>query len=209
MQNLLPFSSKSTHQYCKSLLMGERTEHLYAIALDNKCVILGAREISEGTLTEVNAYPRKIIKTALNYNANAIILCHNHPGRANQPSKADIESTRKIKFLLNTLGIGMLDHIIVCGSNTYSMALHRDIGDEEQAKVSKKTEGRQKEEGREKEKSRLIEKTRSSLRTAGLFFLSNSLLMLPGFPDPAGRLPPRRPHESARPAVKNGRIRRC
>ena len=138
MLNLLSFSSKSTHQYCKSLLMGERTEHLYAIALDNKCVILGAREISEGTLTEVNAYPRKIIETALNYNANAIILCHNHPGRANQPAKADIESTRKIKFLLNTLGICMLDHIIVCGSNTYSMALHRDIGDEEQAKVSKK-----------------------------------------------------------------------
>lgn len=117
--------------YCKSLLVGERNEYFYAIALDNKCVILGVRRISEGTLTEVNAYPRKIVETALNYNAHAIILCHNHPGRCNQPSKEDIETTRNIKSLLNGLGILLLDHIIVCGSNTYSMALHQDINNEE------------------------------------------------------------------------------
>ena len=109
------------------MLIGERLENFYVIALNAKCSVLGARRISTGSLSEVSAYPRLVMETALNYNAHSVLLCHNHPGGTCAPSPEDITSTIQLQRVLKALGIMLLDHIIVAANNTYSMIQHGDI----------------------------------------------------------------------------------
>ncbi len=118
---------REAETYCKSLIMGERTERFYVISVNAQCRILGTKRISEGTLNEVSAYPRLVAEAALNYNAHSVFFCHNHPGGTCSPSAEDITSTLQLQRMLNSMGIMVLDHIIVAGSNAYSMAQHGDI----------------------------------------------------------------------------------
>jgi DNA repair protein RadC len=120
-------NSREAENYCLSILAGERTERFYVVSLNAKCNVLGRRKISEGSLSEVSAYPRMVMETALNYNAHSVLLCHNHPGGTCAPSPEDISSTIQLQRLLNGVGILVLDHIIVAGNRTYSMIQHGDI----------------------------------------------------------------------------------
>jgi len=120
-------NSREAEDYCLSILAGERTERFYVISLNAKCNVLGRRKISEGSLSEVSAYPRMVMETALNYNAHSVLLCHNHPGGTCAPSPEDIASTIQLQRLLGGVGILVLDHIIVAGDRTYSMIQHGDI----------------------------------------------------------------------------------
>ena len=113
--------------YCKGKLMGARTERFIVICVDAQCKVLGQRVISEGSLSEVSAYPRSVMETALNYNAHSVFFCHNHPGGTCAPSTEDVSSTLQLQRLLNGVGILVLDHVIVAGTKTYSMAQHGDI----------------------------------------------------------------------------------
>ncbi len=110
-----------------SLLAGERLENFHVVALNAKCNVLGQRRISTGSLSEVSAYPRLVMETALNYNAHSVLLCHNHPGGTCAPSPEDVASTLQLKQLLQGVGILVLDHIIVASGMTYSMIQHGDI----------------------------------------------------------------------------------
>ena len=118
-------NSREAEDFCKSLLIGERLENFYVVALNAKCNVLGQRRISTGSLSEVSAYPRLVMETALNYNAHSVMFTHNHPGGTCAPSPEDISST--LQRLLNGVGILVLDHIIVAGDRTYSMVQHGDI----------------------------------------------------------------------------------
>ncbi|MBR2855217.1 MAG: DNA repair protein RadC [Clostridia bacterium] len=120
-------NSREAESYCLSILAGERTERFYVVSLNAQCKVLGRRKISEGSLSEVSAYPRMVMETALNYNAHSVLLCHNHPGGTCAPSPEDITSTIQLQQLLNGVGILLLDHIIVANDRTYSMIQHGDI----------------------------------------------------------------------------------
>lgn len=113
--------------YCKALMAGQRTEQFRVICLDAQCKVIGNRKITDGSLSEVAAYPRIVVETALNYNAHSVILTHNHPGGTPSPSPEDISSTLQLQKLLGGLGIIVLDHIIVANDTTYSMIQHGDI----------------------------------------------------------------------------------
>ena len=120
-------NSREAEKYCLSLLAGHRSERFYVVSLSAKCAVLGRRLISEGSLSEVSAYPRIVMETALNYNAHSVLLCHNHPGGTCAPSPEDISSTLQLQRLLSGVGILLLDHIIVANDSTYSMIQHGDI----------------------------------------------------------------------------------
>ena len=120
-------NTREAEAYVKSLLMGERTERFYVVALNARCKVLGCQKISEGSLSEVSAYPRMVMEAALTFNAHSILLCHNHPGGTCAPSPEDISSTIQLQRLLNGVGILTLDHIIVANDKTYSMIQHGDI----------------------------------------------------------------------------------
>lgn len=113
--------------YCRSCLMGERNEKFLVIGLNAQLKVNGQRVICEGSLAEVNAYPRKVMETALNLNAHSVIISHNHPGGTPTPSPEDISSTLQLQKVLNGVGIQLLDHIIIAGKEAYSLVQHGDI----------------------------------------------------------------------------------
>ena len=113
--------------FCKSLLKGERTERFFVICLNAHYQILGTRKIAEGSINEVSAYPRMIAETALNYNAHSVLLCHNHPGGSCSPTREDVASSLQLHRMLASLGITLLDHVIVAGNSAYSMMQNGDI----------------------------------------------------------------------------------
>lgn len=120
-------NSRQAEEYCLTKLAGERVENFLVICLNAKCKILGVRRVSVGSISEVSAYPRIVTEAALNYNAHSVILTHNHPGGTCAPSTEDISSTLQIQRVLNSIGIMLMDHIIVAGDRTYSMVQHGDI----------------------------------------------------------------------------------
>lgn len=120
-------NAREAEKYCKRLLSGARLEEFWVICLNARCKVIGKRKIATGSLSEVSAYPRLVMETALNYNAHSIMLSHNHPGGTCAPSTEDIKSTLQIQQLMAGVQILVLDHIIVAGDNTYSMIQHGDI----------------------------------------------------------------------------------
>ncbi len=118
---------RELEQYCRSMLLGERNERFYVICVDAQCRVLGTRKISEGSLSEVSAYPRSVVETALNYNAHSVFFCHNHPGGTCAPSTEDIASTIQLQRILNGVGVLVLDHVIIAGTQAYSMSAHGDL----------------------------------------------------------------------------------
>lgn len=78
--------------------------------------------VSSGGLTATVADIRIILKNALLYNANKLIIAHNHPSGNLQPSAADKELTNKMKEAAEWMDIKLLDHLIIAGTNYLSMA---------------------------------------------------------------------------------------
>jgi len=114
-------------QFCKALLSGWRAERLYVIGLDADHQLLGQRLIAEGTTGGVQMQPRLVVEAALNLNARAVILCHNHPGGTPWPSVQDLNATAHINLLLGNLEIELLDHVIVAGDTAYSMDENNEL----------------------------------------------------------------------------------
>ena len=120
-------NAREAEKYCMQLVTGLRNEEFWVVCLNARCNVIGKRCISSGSLSEVSAYPRMVMETALNYNAHSILLTHNHPGGTCAPSPEDIASTIQLQKLMNGVGIIILDHIIVANDTTYSMIQHGDI----------------------------------------------------------------------------------
>ena len=117
---------REVSEYCRALLTGLRKERFYVISISTQMKLLGQRIVGEGSLSEVPAYPRLVVETALNHNAYGVILCHNHPGGDAVPSIGDVDVTRELEKLLAKLGIVLVDHIIVAEGKAYSMVQHGD-----------------------------------------------------------------------------------
>ena len=100
-----------------------------ALFLDSQNRLLAAEELFRGTLTQTAVYPREVARRALELNAAAVILAHNHPSGVAEPSAADEALTRVLKAAMGQLDVPVLDHLIVAGNRCYSFAeqgrLHR------------------------------------------------------------------------------------
>ena len=70
-------------------------------------------ELFRGTLTQTSVYPREVVKRALALNAAAVVLAHNHPRGAAEPSRADELLTQTLKAALALVDVRVLDHMIV------------------------------------------------------------------------------------------------
>ena len=75
-----------------------------------------------GTIDSASVYPREIVKAALNSNAAAVILAHNHPSGNPEPSQADIALTKRVQTALQTIDVRLLDHLVVGGTTSVSLA---------------------------------------------------------------------------------------
>jgi DNA repair protein RadC len=96
-----------------SFLKQETKEYFFSIHLDGKNRISCVDEVSVGSLNQSIVHPREVFKTALLSSAAAIILVHNHPTGDSNPSREDIEITRRLKEAGDIIGVKLLDHIII------------------------------------------------------------------------------------------------
>lgn len=75
-----------------------------------------------GTIDGAAVYPREVVKAALDANAAAGIMFHNHPGGVAEPSRADVRITARLRSALELVDIRVLDHLIVGGTDVTSLA---------------------------------------------------------------------------------------
>jgi len=106
--------------YCHTTMSHRETEQFRVLYLDRKNVLIADEEQARGTVDHVPVYPREVVKRALELNASALILVHNHPSGDPTPSEADITMTAQIDDAAHALGLTLHDHIIVGKSRELS-----------------------------------------------------------------------------------------
>ncbi|MFN3576578.1 MAG: RadC family protein [Tabrizicola sp.] len=106
--------------YCHTTMAHRETEQFRVLFLDRKNVLIADEEQARGTVDHVPVYPREIVKRALELNASALILVHNHPSGDPTPSDADLAMTHQVKDACDALGLALHDHLIIGKSRELS-----------------------------------------------------------------------------------------
>ena len=106
--------------YCHTTMAHREVEQFRILFLDRKNTVIADVEQARGTVDHVPVYPREVVKQALDHNASALILVHNHPSGDPTPSRADIDMTARIEAAAQTLDIVVHDHIVVGRSRELS-----------------------------------------------------------------------------------------
>ncbi|QIE41029.1 JAB domain-containing protein [Rhodobacteraceae bacterium SC52] len=106
--------------YCHTTMAHLEHEQFRVLYLDRKNVLIADEEQARGTVDHVPVYPREVVKRALELNASALILVHNHPSGDPTPSQADITMTDRIQSAANVLGLTLHDHLIIGKSQELS-----------------------------------------------------------------------------------------
>ncbi|MGC9417392.1 MAG: RadC family protein [Rhodovulum sp.] len=99
--------------YCRTSMAHRETEQFRVLFLDRKNILIADEEQAHGTVDHVPVYPREVVKRALELNASALILVHNHPSGDPTPSDSDIAMTEQIAAGCSALGLVLHDHLIV------------------------------------------------------------------------------------------------
>ncbi len=99
--------------YCHTIMAHRETEQFRVLFLDRKNFLIADEVQGEGTVDHVPVYPREILRRALELNASALLLVHNHPSGDPTPSQSDITMTQTIRSAAEALSITLHDHIII------------------------------------------------------------------------------------------------
>ena len=99
----------------------EQTESVRLLCLNAGGKVLKLALLNEGDINAVHFSVRKIVETALSAKAVSVILAHNHPGGTLTPSREDLDATNSAKAALSTVGIQLLDHLIISGDGYCSL----------------------------------------------------------------------------------------
>jgi len=103
--------------------LGKLEHEVFGIVfMDSQHQVIAYEELFRGTIDGAAVYPREVVKRCLLHNAAAVIFAHPHPSGSPEPSNADIQLTKKLKEALSLIDIRTLDHIIIGGANSVSMA---------------------------------------------------------------------------------------
>ncbi|MBF0462776.1 MAG: DNA repair protein RadC [Magnetococcales bacterium] len=119
-----------TSRFLVPLMAGRVEEVFYALCLDNRCQLLFPALISRGTVTDALIHPRQVVETVLRHKSVNLILAHNHPSGVLQASQSDINLTSLLQRLFLPMGIRLVDHVIVAGEKTLSMASMGFLGEQ-------------------------------------------------------------------------------
>jgi len=113
---------EEVRRFLQSQLRDHPFEVFACLYLDNRHRVIAFRELFRGTIDQASVHPREVVRAALDCNAAAVILAHNHPSGVAEPSRADEELTRRLKQALALVDIRVLDHLIVGDGPCVSMA---------------------------------------------------------------------------------------
>ncbi len=111
-----------TRDYLRARLRDLPHEVFCCLFLDNRNRVISFEELFRGTIDGASVHPREVVKTALQRNAAAVILAHNHPSGVAEPSQADEIITRRLRDALCLVDIRVLDHIVIGEGECVSFA---------------------------------------------------------------------------------------
>lgn len=111
----------TVRDYLTHHLRSQQREQFHVLFLDNHHRLIADETLFQGTIDQASVHTREVVKRALQLNAAAIILAHNHPSGISEPSRADEAITLRIKDALALMDIRLLDHLVV-GETVVSMA---------------------------------------------------------------------------------------
>lgn len=111
--------------YVRDLFRYHTVEEVYLLCLNPEGRVIDRLLLNAGSVTEVGLSMREIVQLALQNNAAAVVLTHNHLTELALPSRADIETTRRLYRALALIGVELLDHVIVAEDDCVSL---RDSG---------------------------------------------------------------------------------
>ena len=100
-------------QHLKAVAHGLEVEKFWTLCLNRKNRLIKRIEVTSGTATASLVHPREVFREAIRVGAAAIIVAHNHPSGDPAPSRADIQVTRQLREAAKTIGIDLLDHVII------------------------------------------------------------------------------------------------
>jgi len=106
-------NAEKVFQLMAPICAGLSVEKFWVLCLNRKNVLIRLCEITSGTATSSLVHPREVFREAIRLSATAIIAVHNHPSGDTSPSGADIKVTKNLKAASETIGIDLLDHIII------------------------------------------------------------------------------------------------
>ncbi len=110
-------------RYLRSVAHGLEVEKFWTISLNRKNRLIKLVEVTSGTATASLVHPREVFREAIRVGAAAIIVAHNHPSGDPAPSRADIQVTRQLREAAKTVGIDLLDHVIIGNKGKDPMSL--------------------------------------------------------------------------------------
>ena len=106
-----------------ALRMGGLDYEVFAVMfLDSQHRLLEMKELFRGSLAQTSVYPREVLRQALQLNAGAVVLVHNHPSGVAEPSRSDEALTNSLVVALRAIEVRVLDHLIVGAGYVVSFA---------------------------------------------------------------------------------------
>jgi DNA repair protein RadC len=111
-----------TRKYLRARMLPLEHEVFAVLFLTTTHRVIKYEEVFRGTIDAASVYPREVVKLALQCNAAAVILAHNHPSGCAEPSQADRRITEKLRDALDLIDVRVLDHLIVGTEGIVSFA---------------------------------------------------------------------------------------
>ena len=113
--------TKDLYSLLKPILLNKVNERFIVVSLDSRRKVISLGLISKGTVNQTLVHPREVFREAIINNASFIALAHNHPSGEHSPSHDDISITKRLLEVSKTIGIPIIDHIIVSDNGYVSI----------------------------------------------------------------------------------------
>lgn len=113
--------AEDVHELMAGRMRDLDKENFAAVLLDTKNQVLGTPTISVGTALSAPVHPREVFRPAIRASAAGLILVHNHPSHQPEPSREDREVTERLARVGQTVGIDVMDHVIIAGERWISL----------------------------------------------------------------------------------------
>lgn len=115
-------SSSAAHDWLRLQLAGQEREVFMVLYLDNQHRLLESEMLFAGSVNHVQVHPREVVRSALRFNAAAVVLAHNHPSGDREPSQCDRNITGRLKESLALVDVKTLDHLAIGSEGIVSFA---------------------------------------------------------------------------------------
>ena len=119
----IPFtSSTAARDWLRLQLAGQEREVFMVLYLDNQHRLLESETLFAGSVNHVHVHPREVVKSALRFNAAAVVLAHNHPSGDPEASQCDRDITGRLQKALALVDVKTLDHLVIGSEGIVSFA---------------------------------------------------------------------------------------